>query len=487
VHFAVEMLVGIADGGRSMSNEIFYDTSGIFAANCGLSPADFSELRPRLEASRQSVLDLVAKRKAAGAEYSGEPLDTGFFDIADRLLAERAADGDASELGQLLACAERFAGEVDSFVTVGIGGSYLGTRALFDALCLPYHNEHSSEARSGRPRIYFDGNNVDNDYVEDLSRLLTGRDVDETGSKWGIVVVSKSGGTLETAAVFRRLLGALRDSTKADPSRLPSLVLPVTGPSGNLRDLAADLGCQDIFPIPNDLGGRYSVFSAVGLLPAAILGIDIVRLLEGAAAMTERFLHAAPGDNPVLDYVAASHLLETKCGMDCRVLSSWGMQLEAIGFWYDQLLSESLGKNEQGALPLTVVATRDLHSRGQQHQAGKRDKVVTNLIANSNQLPARPLGPGEGNHDGLDEIADLTFPRILEAARQGTNRAYQMDGRPTADIVLPQLDAYAIGQLLQMLMLATVVEGDLIGINPFGQPGVEDYKREMGKILFPNR
>lgn len=481
------MPAGPADGERTMSNEISYDPSGIFEANCGVDASDLAELAPKLGAARKAVLDLVAKRKAAGADYSGEPLDTGFFDIADRLLAERSENGDASELSQLLACSERFAAEVDSFVTVGIGGSYLGARALFDALCTPYHNEHPRELRGNRPRIYFDGNNVDNDYVEDLSRLLTSRDVDESGAKWGIVVVSKSGGTLETAAVFRRLLGELRNSTQADPSRLPSLVIPVTGPSGKLRNLANDIGCTDVFPIPDDLGGRYSVFSAVGLLPAAILGIDVVRLLEGAAAMTERFISAAPGNNPVLDYVAASHALETKCGMDCRVLSSWGTQLEAVGFWYDQLLSESLGKNEQGALPLTVVSTRDLHSRGQQHQDGKRDKVITNLIANSNLLPTRPLGKSDGNHDGLDDIADLAFPQILEAAREGTNRAYQLDGRPTADIRLPHLDAYAIGQLLQMFMLATVVEGQLIGINPFGQPGVEDYKREMEKILFPDR
>ena len=470
-----------------MSNEIKYDPSGIFKANCGVSQGDLSQIAPNLEAARQAVLDLVARRPATNSKDPGEPLDTGFFDIAKRLLAEHSENGDASELGRLLACSERFAAEVDSFVTVGIGGSYLGARALFDALCSPYHNEHPREVRGNRPRVYFDGNNVDNDSVEDLTRLLTSRDVDKSGSKWGIVVVSKSGGTLETAAVFRRLLSALRDSTKTEPNRLAQLVLPVTGPSGKLRNLADDIGCRDIFAIPDDLGGRYSVFSAVGLLPAAILGIDVVRLLEGAAAMTERFTNAAPGDNPVLDYVATNHLLETRCAMNCRVLSAWGTQLESLGFWYDQLLSESLGKNEQGALPLTVVSTRDLHSRGQQHQDGKRDKVITNLVVNSNLLPTRPLGRSEGDHDGLDEIAELTFPQILGAAREGTNRAYQADGRPTADIVLPRLDAYAIGQLLQMLMLATVVEGQLIGINPFGQPGVESYKREMSKILFPNR
>jgi glucose-6-phosphate isomerase len=222
----------------------------------------------------------------------------------------------------------------------------------------------------------------------------------------------------------------------------------------------------------------------VGLLPAAILGLDVVALLEGAAAMNERFRTAPPGQNPILDYVAVGHLMEVRRGAAIRVLSTWGKRLEAVGLWYDQLLSESLGKGGRGAMPLTVVNTRDLHSRGQQHQEGRRDKLITNLLVDpaSSENPIA-VGLSSRDQDNLNAIAGKTLPEILDAAYHGTNKAYRDDGRPTAEIRLPILDEAALGQLFQMLMLATVVEGRLIGINPYGQPGVEAYKRNMNQIL----
>ena len=235
--------------------------------------------------------------------------------------------------------------------------------------------------------------------------------------------------------------------------------------------------------MPEGVGGRFSVFSAVGLVPAAVLGIDVTALLEGARDMTERFRIAEPGDNPVLDYVATCHLFETHLSMDVRVLSTWGDRLEAVGLWYDQLLAESLGKQQQGALPLTVVNTRDLHSRGQQHQEGKRDKLIHNLYAASPSGGNPTLPRSDDDRDGLNKYAGKTVFDVLTAARQGTDRAYAEARRPTADIVLPELSAHAIGQALQFFMLATAVEGRLIGINPYGQPGVEAYKRNMTAIL----
>jgi glucose-6-phosphate isomerase len=172
--------------------------------------------------------------------------------------------------------------------------------------------------------------------------------------------------------------------------------------------------------------------------------------------------------------------------MDVRILSTWGKKLEACGLWYDQLLAESLGKHERGALPLTVVNTRDLHSRGQQHQEGKRDKLITNVIVDKPSLPAVkvPQVPADRDQDQLNRLNGKGMPDLLAAAIAGTNKAYADDNRPTADIHLPKLDAYAVGQYLQMMMLATAVEGRLIGINPYGQPGVEAYKKNMGEILY---
>jgi len=237
------------------------------------------------------------------------------------------------------------------------------------------------------------------------------------------------------------------------------------------------------FPIPDGIGGRFSILTAVGLLPAAIMGINLRSLLEGAVAMTDNFRSAAAGENPVLDYTAICHLLETDHGRSIRVMSTWGARLEALGLWYDQLLSESLGKDGRGATPITVVNTRDLHSRGQQHQEGAPDKLITNVRVEQPETAPISMPLAERDDDQLNRRSGKTVPGILDAAIRGTNQAYADDQRPTADIVLPKLTAHTMGQLVQMLMLATVVEGRLIGINPYGQPGVEAYKQNMNAIL----
>ena len=175
--------------------------------------------------------------------------------------------------------------------------------------------------------------------------------------------------------------------------------------------------------------------------------------------------------------------MEQKRAAHTRVLSVWSQGLEAVGLWYDQLLAESLGKRGQGALPLTVVNTRDLHSRGQQHQQGRRDKLITNLIVEHPRRKILPVGHSQFDFDQLNDLADKGLPDIMAAAIAGTNRAYADDHRPTADIRLPHLSEAPVGQLLQMFMLATVVEGRLIGINPYGQPGVEAYKQHMNTLL----
>ena len=413
-----------------------------------------------------------------------QPLDAGFLDLPERLLTEYRSQGSASELGCLLASAERLREHVDQVVLLGIGGSYMGPRALMEALCHPYHNERSRAARGGIPRMHFAGNNVDNDATAALLDLLKeDHGKSASGCDWGIVVVSKSGGTMETACALRVFLESLRNHCGQQPQRILDRLRIVTGPRGPLREMAEALHCPDVFDIPSGVGGRFSIFSAVGLLPAAILDIDVVQLLEGAAVMNKHFRDAEPGGNCVLDYVASNYWLENTGSLDIRVLNVWSDALEATGLWYDQLLAESLGKREQGATPLTVVNTRDLHSRAQQHQQGRRDKVHVNLvIRKTGNTPVR-IGTSEFNQDGLDDLVGQEFPEIMAAAIAGTRQAYASDGRPTIEVKLPAVDACSLGQLFQMLMLATVVEGRLRGINPFGQPGVEAYKRNMVKIL----
>jgi len=457
-----------------------YDYAATLIPETGISQDDLAWLAPRLIAARQEVFDDLAMWHAKQPVPAvKKPLDAAFIDLPQRLLEEYRSRGSQSEVGRIIATADRLAEQVDRVVVLGIGGSYMGARALFEACCHPFHNELQREARGGRPRIYFEGNNVDNDAFCGLIDLLTGAGKD----RWGMAVISKSGGTLETAAAFRVLLEVLRNAPGATAETLKQCVVAVTGETGRLRDLAMAIGCREIFPIPDGVGGRFSVLSAVGLLPAAILGLDVVSLLQGAVAMTERFRTAPLGQNPVLDYTGVCHLLESRRRADVRVLSTWGKGLEAVGLWYDQLLSESLGKQGQGAMPLTVVNTRDLHSRGQQHQEGRRDKLITNLIVDRPRRDPTALRRSDMDQDKLNELAGKTLPEILRAAIAGTNQAYAEDRRPTADIRLPQLDEASLGQLFQMLMLATVLEGRLIGINPYGQPGVEAYKKNMNAIL----
>lgn len=455
------------------------DDAPALARETGLAQADLDWLAPRLANAREEVLaDLALFQSGGPVPKAKQPMDAGFHSLPDRLLNQ-----DRPLLDRIVATAERLAAEVDRVVVLGIGGSYMGARALFEALCHPYHNELSRGQRKNRPRISFEGNNVDNDAVHGLLDALGQKAATSVDERWAIVVISKSGGTLETAVAFRLLLDALRRSCGGDSQRLKHLVVPITGETGRLRELAAALGCPEVFPIPEGVGGRFSIFSAVGLLPAAILGLDVVRLLEGAAAMNERFRTAPPRENPVLTYAGLSRLMETRRGATMRVLSTWGKHLEAVGLWYDQLLAESLGKHGQGATPLTVVNTRDLHSRGQQHQEGRRDKLITNLIVQESRRPVLAIPKWDLNQDKLNELAGKTLPEVLSAAIQGTNQAYAEDARRTADIRLPRLDEATLGQLFQMFMLSTVVEGRLVGINPYGQPGVEAYKRNMNAIL----
>lgn len=466
---------------------ISYDPRGVMLPEHGLAEDDLGQLAGRLNAARDEVV-ADAKLWAEGGDVptKKQPLDAGFMELAERLLAEYRADTRKSQIGRIQATADRLAAEVDRVVILGIGGSFMGARALLEALCHPYYNELSAEQRRYRPRVYFEGNNVDGDAIRSLVEVFGGpRDLSKPlPAPWAIVVISKSGGTLETAVALRYCLSILGGVLKCDMKKLGSLVVPITGATGKLFDLSQSIGCKEVFNVPEGVGGRFSVLSAVGLLPAAIMGLNIVDLLEGAAAMNEHFCTAPVGKNAVLDYTGICHLLETQRGCDIRVFSTWGKRLEAVGLWYDQLLSESLGKEGRGAFPITVVNTRDLHSRGQQHQEGKRNKLITNVIV---RQPTRDVGfPSiEGDPDGLNDLAEknTTFNDILAAAIAGTNKAYRDDNRPTADLQLPTLNEHVLGQLFQMLMLATVVEGRLIGINPYGQPGVEAYKKNMNAIL----
>lgn len=459
-----------------------YDFTSVINSEYGISQKQIDELSPRLEAIRDEIFREDLPAFADGlAELPGKsPLDTGFVTLPASILQSYQEETEKSELGQILAVAKKLRNSVDRVVVLGIGGSYMGAKALMDACCHPYHNELDWGERGGRPRMYFEGNNVDNDVMAGLLDLLPSTsNASDPLSRWAIVVISKSGGTLETAAAFRTLLSALSQANEKDPAAVAELVIPVTGGEGKLADLANTLECKSIFRVPDGVGGRFSILSPVGLLPAAILGLDVVELLNGAADMTECFRTKGFTENVVLQYTAVSHLMETHRNSQIRVLQAWSSTLECLGLWYDQLLAESLGKNELGATPLTVVNTRDLHSRAQQHQEGRRDKVYTNLVVDRWKRDPIKIAASEHDEDKLNQLEGRSMVEIMAAAIKGTNKAYNDDGRLTADLHLPATDEYSLGQFLQMMMLATVVEGRLLGVNPYGQPGVEAYKKNM--------
>jgi glucose-6-phosphate isomerase len=449
-----------------------------------LSPDRLEAVKPLLNAVRGQV---AAERELQNAPPKLQPLQAGFIDLPQKLLDQFRRKQDASELGKVIRIATRMREDVDRCIVLGIGGSYLGAKALFDALCHTYHNEMPAKLRMGKPRMYFEGNAVDNDPLQELFELLENTCVDPelTEERWGVVVVSKSGGTLETAAAFRALRAEAAKFYGPKSEMFKRVVVGVTGPKGKLRDLFHKEGYPDaeILTIPDDVGGRYSVFTPVGLLPAAVMGLDVRALLLGAATMTKRFLEEPFDKNPVLQYAAVNYLMTEELKKPTRVMAAWSKKLEAVGWWYDQLLSESLGKYGRGATPVTVVQTRDLHSRGQQHQDGTRDKVINNLVVRTAKHPPVVVGMSDRNEDDLNQFSRKGYPDLLDAAFKGTMEAYTDAARPTADVLLPAVTEHTVGQLLQMLMLATVVEGRLMGVNPYGQPGVEAYKQNMTRHL----
>jgi glucose-6-phosphate isomerase len=449
-----------------------------------LAPGRLRDFQNRLLQVRSQV---ATERELQQVPAELQPLDAGFIDLPQKYLDQHRRKGDTSDLGRILLRAGKLREEADRVVVLGIGGSYLGARALFEALCSTHHNELAPENRSFVPRIYFEGNSVDNDPLQELLDLLQTTCVDPElrTERWGLVVISKSGATLETAAVYRVFRREMAEYYGLHSERLRDLVVPITGTVGKFRELCQADGFtfDQLFTIPENVGGRYSVFTPAGLMPAAVMGLDVRALLLGAAAMTKRFLEEPFERNPVLQYAGVNYLLAEECGKPVRVLSTWSKKLEALGLWYDQLLAESLSKLGRGPTPLTTVQTRDLHSRGQQHQEGTRDRVINNLVVKAPRTQPIAIGMADHNEDELNALSRKTLPDLLGAALRGTNQAYADVARPTADLVLPALSEHTMGQLMQMLMLATVVEGRLMGVNPYGQPGVEAYKRNMKGLL----
>lgn len=447
----------------------------------------------RLRAVQQQLMQirsqLAAERELRQTAPEQQPLESGFIDWPQKTLEQARKKGQAGDLERILAVAARLKAQVDRIVVLGVGGATLGMQALFQALCSRHHNELSSETRLGVPKFYFADNAFDNDSIQDLVDLLQNTCVDPElrEERWGLIVVSKSGDTLDVAAVYRIFRREATEYYGSHSDKAKQLFVPITGASGKLRELSkADGFSEDeIFTLPENIGSRYAVLTAAGLLPAAAMGLDVRALLLGAQAMTRTFLEEPFERNPVLQFAAVNHLMTEELGKTIRVLAVWSGKLEALGRWYETLVCEGLGKQGRGPTPLTVVQPRDLHARGQQLQDGARDKLTINVTLKGVRSAPIALGMADRNQDDLNALCRKTLPDLSHAVQQALAQAELETARPAANLVLPGLTEHSLGQLMQLLMLATVVEGRLMGINPYGHPGLDGLTRRVRSLLRP--
>jgi glucose-6-phosphate isomerase len=439
-----------------------------------LHPDRLRDIVPRLMQCRSRV---AAEREMRVVPPDMEPLEPGFIDLPQSTLDNHRRKGDDSDLGRLLALANRLRDDADRIVVLGTGGAAPSARALFAALRNVYHNELPGEARLGVPCVYFEGDSADNETLQDLLELLqiTCVDPERREERWAVVAVNKTGNTLEPAVALRVFRREAAEFYGLRSQWLTRLFSAVTAADSSLQASFAAAGhdSDDVLHLPANVGPRYSVFTAAGLLPAALMGLDVRALLLGAAAMTKRFVEEPFDRNPVLQFAGVNHLLAEQCGKPVRVLAVWSKKLEAVGHWYEQLVSESLGKLGHGPTAMTMVGTRDLHGRGQILLEGPRDRVVNNLVVKGQRSVPVLVQMSDHNEDGLNAISRKGIPDLTAAALRGANQAYFDVGRPTADLLVPSLSEHTLGQLMQMLMLATVVEGRLMGINPYSH-GAED-------------
>ncbi len=372
------------------------------------------------------------------------------------------------ELGKIEACASRLRTLTEATVVIGIGGSYLGSRAIIEAL-----SDSFAACAKGGHKVLFAGQNLCSDYMSELLSLLD-------NLNYSIIVISKSGTTTEPAVAFR-LLKAHLEAAVGKESASQRIVAVTDRSRGALRKMADTEG-YETFTIPDDVGGRYSVLTSVGLLPLAVAGIDIHELVNGAASMHSTTVHNHdPGTNPALIYAAARNLLYRE-GKKIEIMVNYTPKLHFVAEWWKQLYGESEGKEGKGIFPASVDNTSDLHSMGQYIQEGERHIFETVLsVIKSRKKILIPSTPGD--EDNLNFLAGKTVAFVNEAAERGTRKAHIEGGVPNIRIGIPELNEFSLGELMFMFEIACGISGYLLDVNPFDQPGVEAYKKAMFSLL----
>ena len=413
-----------------------------------IRPEEYDTIFPQVELAHQQL----ESRSGAGNDF------LGWLDLP--------VNYDKEEFARIKEAAKKIREDSDVLLVAGIGGSYLGARAVVEAVKGLYHNDTEDGLK-----IYFCGNTISPTYLNDIIKVTKGK-------RFSINVISKSGTTTETALAFRVLRKLLEDSV--GPEEANKRIYATTDRAkGTLKQLADAQGWPT-FVVPDDVGGRYSVLTAVGLLPIACAGIDIDALMKGAADAREAY-SVCSKDNDAYRYAMTRNILYRK-GKVVETLAAFEPDFTMMNEWYKQLFGESEGKDQKGLMPTSCIFSTDLHSMGQFLQDGSRMMFET-YVDIKNTREDFYIEPLEGNFDGLNFLADQNMSVVNRKAMEGTILAHNDGGVPIGVIEVDSLDAYNVGYLIYFFWKACAVSGYLLSVNPFDQPGVESYKKNMFALL----
>ena len=380
-------------------------------------------------------------------------------------------DYDKEEFDRILKAAEKIKSDSEVLVVIGIGGSYLGARAAIEFLGHSFANEVSRDIRKA-PEIYFAGNSISSTYLKDLIDVIGDRD-------FSVNVISKSGTTTEPAIAFR-VFKELLEKKYGKEGAAGRIYATTDKARGALKNLATEEG-YETFVVPDDIGGRFSVLTAVGLLPIAASGADITKLMEGAAAARKDAIEKDFAENDAMKYAAIRNILLRK-GKVVEVLANYEPGLHYVSEWWKQLYGESEGKDQKGIFPASVDLTTDLHSMGQFIQDGNR--IMFETVMNvENSREEIIINEEPADLDGLNYLAGKNMDFVNKSAMNGTILAHTDGNVPNLRVNIPAQDEYSLGQLFYFFEFACGVSGYLLGVNPFNQPGVESYKKNMFALL----
>jgi glucose-6-phosphate isomerase len=410
-----------------------------------------------LENSVKSAHEMLHNKTGPGNDY------VGWVDLP--------LNYDKEEFGRIKLAAEKIKSDSDALVVIGIGGSYLGAKAAIDLLSHSFYNNLPKEKRK-TPEIYFVGNNISSTYILDLLELLEGKEL-------SVNVISKSGTTTEPAIAFR-LFKEYMENKYGKEGASKRIYATTDKARGALKKLA-DEEKYETFVVPDDVGGRYSVLTAVGLLPIAVCGVYIEKIMQGAADAYKLYSNTDIKENDCYRYAAVRNALYRK-NKTTEILVNYEPSLHYFTEWWKQLYGESEGKDQKGIFPAGVDFSSDLHSMGQYIQDGLRNifETVVNVEKPKKNLTVKE---SKDNVDGLNFLAGKEVDFVNKKAMQGTMLAHTDGGVPNLIVNVPELNEYYFGQLVYFFEKACGISGYLLGVNPFDQPGVEAYKKNMFALL----